>query len=146
MIVNDTCPAILNSRHDQTMRHLHFLAQSADSGAVWSSGGSITALEQDETACDQICPYARQLRKTRLRRAVPLVSRINGVQTGVTIFLPHNRARLKLYFRALRQFDRFKRPEYATLIDRMDRLHAFFTTLSAAAPVNPVPQWAAYIR
>ena len=51
---------------------------------------------------------------------------VNAIQTGVTIFLRHNRAGLKLYFRALRQFDRFKRAEYAALIDRMDRLHAFF--------------------
>ena len=49
---------------------------------------------------------------------------VDDVQTAVTILQFRNRARLKLHFRALRQFDRFQWSEHAPLIHRMNRLHA----------------------
>src|SRR5580700_9254569 len=71
---------ILNSRNDQSVRLLHLFAQSCDSGTVWPAGGSITAFEQHETACDQICLRTQQVRETPLRRIMPLVAFIPDCQ------------------------------------------------------------------
>lgn len=48
---------------------------------------------------------------------------VNAIQLGITIFRSRNRTRLELHLSALRQFDRFQRPEYAAFINCMDCLH-----------------------